>query len=520
MNKNTQAMSRPNEIQPRSRQFTIELTRLLLATLWIFSGTLHVTDIASYTSDVYAYQILPGDSATWLSPPLAVLQLVVGCMLLLRQSPAMAFSISGMLFAGFTFALWSAVSKELDISCGCFGEYSPKVSSWHAWVTGLLAVVSFGAALTYRQRVPSTDEEFSESPTVGVHRNAFTLVEVLCVIALIGILVAMLLPAVQQAREAARRMTCQNNLRQFGLGLQAYEAANRQLPPGTLGSDREYILSMSDYPGWQNDPESPFYLCNNQNTSWIVFLLPFIEQNSLASRLPPICSNQRQSYLTYRQSTANAPPTLLADLEVQKAMNLSFDLLFCPSDNLESEALSQYVGGSQPAYLTDMRDDYFIYFSTPLAMKGSNYAACSGASSGGYYQDSSRARFDGAFLCRTSKRIADVQDGASHSIALGETLGTISEQQRTTINPWLFATLCRARSDMTWMTTSSERSPGLELLGDGWYAHQAGFASKHASGVNFVFLDGSNRSLSRQIEVVPLYSLSGIADGDVNAPSE
>jgi len=69
------------------------------------------------------------------------------------------------------------------------------------------------------------------------HRRAFTLIELLVVIAIIAVLVALLLPAVQQAREAARRAQCKNNLRQIGLALHNYESSNRVLPPGVLGDN-------------------------------------------------------------------------------------------------------------------------------------------------------------------------------------------------------------------------------------------------------------------------------------------
>jgi prepilin-type N-terminal cleavage/methylation domain-containing protein len=70
----------------------------------------------------------------------------------------------------------------------------------------------------------------------ATRRTAFTLVELLIVIGIIGILVSLLLPAVQAAREGARKSQCQNNLKQIGLAVLNYEQANKQLPPGASGS--------------------------------------------------------------------------------------------------------------------------------------------------------------------------------------------------------------------------------------------------------------------------------------------
>ncbi|MDP6722756.1 MAG: DUF1559 domain-containing protein [Pirellulaceae bacterium] len=93
-------------------------------------------------------------------------------------------------------------------------------------------------------------------------RSAFTLVELLVVIAIIGILVALLLPAVQAAREAARRTSCKNNLRQLGLALHSYHDTSKTLPPGVLGTTGSRRA-------------------NHRLHTWMALLLPYVEQGNL-----------------------------------------------------------------------------------------------------------------------------------------------------------------------------------------------------------------------------------------------
>ena len=102
------------------------------------------------------------------------------------------------------------------------------------------------------------------------HRG-FTLIELLVVIAIIGVLVALLLPAVQQAREAARRLSCKNNLKQLVLALHNYHDAHSQLPPGSI-----YMGAVPP----ENARDSRW------GASWITLMLPMIEQQSLWNRYP------------------------------------------------------------------------------------------------------------------------------------------------------------------------------------------------------------------------------------------
>src|SRR4051812_8095413 len=95
-------------------------------------------------------------------------------------------------------------------------------------------------------------------------KRGFTLVELLVVIAIIGVLVALLLPAVQAAREAARRMQCSNNLKQIGLSLQNYHDVYQSLP---YGARARFVNTNNNTPNGQN-----------YGPSWLVSVLPFCEQ--------------------------------------------------------------------------------------------------------------------------------------------------------------------------------------------------------------------------------------------------
>jgi prepilin-type N-terminal cleavage/methylation domain-containing protein len=107
--------------------------------------------------------------------------------------------------------------------------------------------------------------------------TGFTLVELLVVIAIIGILVGLLLPAVQAAREAARRMQCSNNLKQLGLSLHNYESSHKKLPPGWIASQGLRYTGGSGSTGTGTNGQGSW--------GWSAFILPFIEQKNLYDTL-------------------------------------------------------------------------------------------------------------------------------------------------------------------------------------------------------------------------------------------
>ncbi|MHC2070922.1 DUF1559 family PulG-like putative transporter [Bremerella sp. T1] len=128
-------------------------------------------------------------------------------------------------------------------------------------------------------------------------RAGFTLVELLVVIAIIGVLIALLLPAVQQAREAARRMTCSNHQKQLGLALHNYHDTHRVFPPGVFADGLNDALNTPPH-----------------SMSWMPTLLPFLEQAALHDQLQPFMESRN----------SNAFPSDL--------MNTKIEMLMCPSD--------------------------------------------------------------------------------------------------------------------------------------------------------------------------------------------
>jgi len=146
-----------------------------------------------------------------------------------------------------------------------------------------------------------------------VRSRAFTLIELLVVIAIIAVLVALLLPAVQMAREAARRSSCSNNLKQLGLAVHNYESVNQCLPSASL------------YPCPATNPFSTIDLCWNYGASPIVSILQYIEQSNTYNAY----NVSMGVYGSFPPSTVG-PTTWWANTTV---FNIQFSVLLCPSDS-------------------------------------------------------------------------------------------------------------------------------------------------------------------------------------------
>ena len=228
---------------------------------------------------------------------------------------------------------------------------------------------------------------------------AFTLVELLVVIAIIGILIGMLLPAVQQVREAARRVTCMNNIRQVTLATLNYESSRMQFPPGI------------NAPGSGNTrTQNPVISGTAQRIGWGVFILPFLEQNNLHTQLKEVTSNWTLPLASQFDASGN--------LVVSSVV----PAFICTSD-------------SSP-------DGEFNKFWTPNSVvdqglhSKSNYVACMGATiftPGSSLQRSLnrpgfREDFWGIYGFNSETTFGNVSDGSSNVLAIGERSSRTEEE--------------------------------------------------------------------------------------------
>ena len=289
------------------------------------------------------------------------------------------------------------------------------------------------------------------------------MVELLVVIAIIGILIGLLLPAIQAARETSRKMSCGNNLKQIGIALHLYHDTYNRLPAGWRGCDPH-----TGQPHWWGEP----------GWGWSAALLPYVEQASVSDNLIHL----------------DLPIT---DPTNQEARELPLKVYRCPTDVGPSTFMLQggglYLGtggGYQPVRLAT--GNYVGVFGTVDL-----HNVCQGGSCEG----------NGSFFLNRGVRFADILDGLSETIVVGER--------------------CSKLAPSTWVgvVTGGEHAPARnvgvaayppnsEELPD-YYFHN--FSSFHPAGTNFLFGDGSVRLIAETIETQTYHALCTRAAGDVVA---
>lgn len=254
-------------------------------------------------------------------------------------------------------------------------------------------------------------------PTGG--NRGFTLIELLVVIAIIAVLVSLLLPAVQQAREAARRTQCQNNLKQIGLALHNYLDTHQVFPPAYLGSPVSAGSAFGvNYPDDNRNGVS--------GLGWGAMVLPFLEQSALYGQFDP--------------TIPIWAPQQAAALKTKVAVFL------CPSAAGGSDgfALRQYMSGSneQPGNPQPYVPGIFLAHSHYVTMAGTQgpwgrpTAYSSDFSVPEPVPFAGAATIDGVFYRNSRMRMADIADGTSNTVFVGEHSSRLSDKTWVGVVPY------------------------------------------------------------------------------------
>ncbi len=288
-------------------------------------------------------------------------------------------------------------------------------------------------------------------------------------IAIIAILIALLLPAVQQAREAARRSSCKNNLKQLGLAAMNFHSSYNRFPPGYLGPD----------------PKDPYLSIGAGGTQpyigSLAFLLPQLEQNNVYKLISPAQLNVDQLGGATWFSVAGS--NTAAQAKIPGFLCPSTDPYAGPKEILSRMNLYRNGGvGTLEAYL----------------LGNSNHGRTNYMGVAGHFGPvPGFERYNGVFYNRSKTRFKDITDGSTNVLLYGEIIGDYNG------TPNLVRT-------HVWM--SSAMLPTYWNFGDPtWYR----FSSPHTGSLNFALADGSVRAISENIHTTVIRNISGIADDNV-----
>jgi len=344
-------------------------------------------------------------------------------------------------------------------------------------------------------------------------RGGMTLVELLVSGGIIAVMLAILLPSIQYARESAREMNCRNNLKQLMLAFHGFESAHQRFPPGTLGFEKAF-----DYEEHWDDSSSIFFWKRTQHTSSLGLMLPFFEfENARQMADQSLFTRDRflDEFPDRKGRIVDWYGKAKGFLDIA---TLDVPLFRCPSDL--RDAPPRILAGSQPCIEEDGKVDGFgaIYLSTrlPADYGLTNYLGCAGAYSGGQQMEPIKGPYTGVMSSRERVTFRNVVDGSSNTIVYGETIGYVVDGERIIASPWFIGGLARGRGGIDWMQGQNQASPTLSHLGNWNNSHGFGFGSRHAGTVNITLLDGSVKPLFRALDWRVLYQYCGRADSSAS----
>jgi len=324
-------------------------------------------------------------------------------------------------------------------------------------------------------------------------KRGFTLIELLVVIAIIAVLVALLLPAVQQAREAARRSQCKNNLKQIGLALHNYHDTYSTFPIGS---------NLEAYTG----------------TNWRLSIFPQLEQSALFNMLD--FDSASRNFRSYGTSHAKSNSLL---------SGVTISVYVCPSSPLKPNA----EDGFQNIY----RIQIPMYIgiggasdTTTPTTNGQIFLAGQGAGAYSSVFSGQRLTANGSLRWNSASRLRDLTDGASNTMIVGEQSGTVrgGADRRNGWNGGYCGasgmTTPVSKSGLTSMSVNSPFSNGLtslyysinadvaaDVMGTFPYSVNTVLNSYHVGGIHALLADGSVRFLSQNI-AMPTYLYLGACD--------
>ncbi len=308
------------------------------------------------------------------------------------------------------------------------------------------------------------------APVSNRRRRGFTIVELLVAIAIIGVLVGLLLPAVQSARESARRAACVNHQKQLALAILNFEQAHRRLPPGRIGCDDTGDTSTIDV--------CPQGLSADKKTaaSGFVSILPQLEQQALYDQLSVEVGglwNRNVDDLGW-----------YSDMEKCKGIKQQPTVLRCPSDT--SEKMSN------------------VY--DPVIAATGSYALSQGSLGPGKPLAVTKYGNNGAFIYVRQRKLRQLTDGTSNTFLLGE---VVLADTWESSNTWTYAL---AHADCLRTTANAlNTQPGAGYT----YDRQNGaFGSQHPGGANFAYADGHVTFVEDEIDIANYRSMSTIGGGD------